>query len=451
MDRHRKQVRLPTDNGLFRVIQKRMLRVQSISAGIIVFLIIASTWGHWTQFAIALVLHAILYPFNLAFDRIVVPRVGYRAEMYRAVTNHTIAAVGFIWIGWPLAAWLWLPFAALAMDESAGRQGFYAVIICCVISSISGIVHGVPVVIPFLATVFTMICYAFVSTRSEVIRQMLREAERQRDELARTEMELRHAQKLEAIGRLAAGVAHEINTPMQFVSDNLKFVTESAGELLALANECATPEKAEAADLGYLHENMPVALEHARAGVQRVASIVRSMKEFAHPGGTESGPVDLNAAIMNTLTISHYEYKLVADIETRLGELPSVHGNGGELNQVLLNLIVNAAHAITDVVAKRTMERGRISISSRVDGEHAVIEVADTGPGIKESIRMKVFEPFFTTKPVGRGTGQGLAISRAVIERHGGSLDFTSVMGKGTTFVIRLPVTPGERSVPNAA
>jgi signal transduction histidine kinase len=200
---------------------------------------------------------------------------------------------------------------------------------------------------------------------------------------------------------------------------------------------------------------MPLALEHARAGVQRVASIVRSMKEFAHPGGAEAGPVDLNAAIMNTLTISHYEYKLVADIETKLGDIPTLHGNGGELNQVFLNLIVNAAHAIADVVAKRTMERGRICITSRVVEDHIVIDVSDTGPGIKDSIRMKVFEPFFTTKPVGRGTGQGLAISRAVVERHGGTLDFTSVVGtpkvSGTTFTIRIPITQGERSVQNAA
>ncbi|MGE3766143.1 MAG: sensor histidine kinase [Kofleriaceae bacterium] len=451
MDRHRKQVRLPTDNALFRVIQKRMLRVQSISAGIIVALIIGSTWGNWVQFAIAIAIHAVLYPFNLAFDRIVIPRAGYHAEVYRAVANHGLAAVCFQWIDWPLACWLWLPFAALAIDESAGRRGLLAVLTCCAISAVSGIAYGVPVAIPFLATVFAMICYAFVTARGEIIREMLRDAERQRDELARTEMELRQAQKLEAIGRLAAGVAHEINTPMQFVSDNLKFVTESAGELLALANECATPEKAEAVDLSYLHENMPVALEHARVGVQRVASIVRSMKEFAHPGGTEAGPVDLNAAIMNTLTISHYEYKLVADIETKLGELPTFQGNGGELNQVLLNLIINAAHAISDVVARRTMDRGRISITSHVEDGDIVIEISDTGAGIKDSIRMKVFEPFFTTKPVGRGTGQGLAISRAVIERHGGTLDFTSVVGKGTTFSIRLPITRDARSVPNAA
>ncbi|MGE0404393.1 MAG: sensor histidine kinase, partial [Kofleriaceae bacterium] len=165
----------------------------------------------------------------------------------------------------------------------------------------------------------------------------------------------------------------------------------------------------------------------------------------------EAGPVDLNAAIMNTLTISHYEYKLVADIETKLGELPTFQGNGGELNQVLLNLIINAAHAISDVVARRTMDRGRISITSHVEDGDIVIEISDTGAGIKDSIRMKVFEPFFTTKPVGRGTGQGLAISRAVIERHGGTLDFTSVVGKGTTFSIRLPITRDARSVPNAA
>jgi signal transduction histidine kinase len=442
VDRDRKQqVRLATDDRVFRVVQTRMFRLQSIGAGTIAFLVVASTWGDWPRFVLAVVLHGLLFPFNMAFDRLVVDRIGSRAEIYRHLINQSITGVGYIWLGWPMAAWMWLPFTALTIDESAGRRGLHVVIMVCAMASAAALVAGVPWFMPILVSVFTLICWEFTRARGEIIREMLIAAEKQRDDLARTEMELRHAQKLEAIGRLAAGVAHEINTPMQFVSDNLKFVTESAGELLAVAKECASPEQAQAADLAYLDENVPAALEHARVGVQRVASIVRSMKEFAHPGGAESGPVDLNAAIMNTLTISRYEYKLVADVETHLGDIPTIEGNGGELNQVLLNLVVNAAHAIGDVVAKRTMDRGLITVSSRVQDDHVVIDISDTGGGIRESLKMKVFEPFFTTKAVGRGTGQGLAIARAVVERHAGTLHFASAIGKGTTFTIRLPIT----------
>lgn len=456
MDRDRKRpVRLDTDDRVFRVVQSRMFRLQAIGAATISLLVVASTWGDWPTFILALVLHALLFPLNLLIDRVLVARVGSRGEVYRGLINQTITGLGYIWLGWPTAAWMWLPFTALSIDESAGRRGSFVVLMVCASASTTALIAGTPWFMPILVSAFTIICWEFTRARGEIIREMLVAAERQRDELARTELELRQAQKLEAIGRLAAGVAHEINTPMQFVSDNLKFVTESAGELLAVAKACTTPEQAREADLAYLDENMPTALEHARAGVQRVASIVRSMKEFAHPGSAEAGPVDLNAAIMNTLTLSRYEYKLVADVETHLGDIPTIQGNGGELNQVLLNLVVNAAHAISDVVAKRSRDRGLITVSSRVDGMHVVIEVSDTGSGIGDAIKHRVFEPFFTTKVVGRGTGQGLAIARRVIERHGGTLEFasayTGTRNAGTTFTIRLPITSGERTIQNAA
>jgi PAS domain S-box-containing protein len=278
------------------------------------------------------------------------------------------------------------------------------------------------------------------------------------------ELDLRQAQKLESVGRLAAGVAHEINTPIQFVSDSVHFVRDAFvdmggllqryGELRSsaaegrasrdMAEEIARAE--EEADITYLLENVPKALERSIDGLNRVATIVRSMKEFAHPDQTEMASADLNQAIQSTLTIARNEYKYVAELETELGELPSVNCLAGEVNQVVLNIVVNAAHAIGDVV-KGTETKGKITVRTRREGEHVIISIGDTGGGIPANIRERIFDPFFTTKDVGEGTGQGLAIARSVVvDKHGGELTFETEMGKGTTFFIRLPIAGKEQS-----
>jgi signal transduction histidine kinase len=194
-------------------------------------------------------------------------------------------------------------------------------------------------------------------------------------------------------------------------------------------------------DLAFLKDEAPRAFERTIHGVKQVAKIVRAMKQFAHPGRAERmGPADLNQAIEITLTVARSEYKLVADVETELGELPPVVCDIGDLNQVFLNLVINAAHAIQDVVGP-SGARGRISIRTRGEGEVALVSISDTGCGIPEAIRERIFDPFFTTKENGRGTGQGLAIARAIIvDRHRGSLSFDSTVGRGTTFFVRLPV-----------
>jgi signal transduction histidine kinase len=283
----------------------------------------------------------------------------------------------------------------------------------------------------------------------------------------RVELELRQAQKLESVGRLAAGVAHEINTPVQFVSDSLQFVREGVTDLFDVVDKLeglrvATEDDAPGAaiaddpDMPYLIENLPKAIERALDGLGRVSTIVRSLKEFAHPDAKEMAAADLNQAIDSTLTMARNEYKYVADLETELGDLPRVRCHIGELNQALLNIVVNAAHAIADTV-RGTDRRGRIRVTTRRDGDDVVIAIADTGGGIPEHVRDRIFDPFFTTKEVGRGTGQGLAIARSVIvDKHRGRLDFETVLGEGTTFVIRLAIagragtvkTPALRAMP---
>ncbi|MFT3697422.1 MAG: ATP-binding protein [Kofleriaceae bacterium] len=260
------------------------------------------------------------------------------------------------------------------------------------------------------------------------------------------EVELRQAQKLEAIGRLAAGIAHEINTPVQFVTDSCTFMSDGIVAMesaLADYKRIATDLGAgpsiakveEAHDLVFMRENLAGAAQRSLEGLQRVAKIVRATKDFA-ARSTLKAPANLNIAIESTLVICAHETRDVADVVTELGELPLVTCASGEINQALLNIIVNAAHAIGDQAG----ERGKITIKSWADPEWVRIAISDTGGGIPTDVLDKIFEPFFTTKPVGKGTGQGLAIARSiVVGKHGGQLDVASQPGIGTTFTIALP------------
>jgi signal transduction histidine kinase len=191
-----------------------------------------------------------------------------------------------------------------------------------------------------------------------------------------------------------------------------------------------------------LQKQIPRAIQQSQEGNKRVASIVLAMKQFSHPESAEKTRVDLNAAIASTITVSRNEWKYVADLITEFDAgLSGVNCLPGELNQVILNIIVNAAHAIADVVKDGSEGKGKITVTTRQDGDWAEIRIGDTGTGIPEKVRSRVFDPFFTTKGVGKGTGQGLAIARNVIvDKHGGTLTFETETGKGTTFIIRLPI-----------
>ena len=277
-------------------------------------------------------------------------------------------------------------------------------------------------------------------------------------ERERIAIELRLAQKLESVGRLAAGLAHEINTPIQYVGDSVHFLRSAFDDLSKLFHgyrdalkglqSTQTHAAAQLADLreleiecdfDFLSVEVPKAFERTLEGAERVAGIVRAMKEFAHPDGAEHTPADINHALSTTLIVACNEYKYAASITTEFAQLPSVTCNIGELNQVFLNLIVNAAHGIYD--AGRDVGTGRIAVKTRQRGEFVEVEITDNGCGIPKENLDKIFDPFFTTKEVGRGTGQGLAIARSiVVDKHGGTIDVHSEPGIGTRFVICLPL-----------
>ena len=270
------------------------------------------------------------------------------------------------------------------------------------------------------------------------------------------EQQIRQSQKLEAIGQLAAGIAHEINTPTQYIGDNTRFLQDAFKDFLSLletydssAEQGLSDEvKADIArikqqiDIEYLIEEVPIAIEQSLEGIGRVAKIVSAMKEFSHPGEDEKTLTDLNQALESTITVARNEWKYVSEMETDLSPtLPLVPCLPGDINQVFLNLITNAAHAIESALGERPAEKGVIRISTSQQDGYAVIKIADTGTGIPKEIHNRIFDPFFTTKEVGKGTGQGLAIAyNVVVEKHGGKLSFETKPGKGTTFIIQLPL-----------
>jgi len=280
---------------------------------------------------------------------------------------------------------------------------------------------------------------------------------REMQERERMTLELQLSQKLESVGRLAAGIAHEINTPIQYVFDSVHFLRSAFTDLNQLLDGWQPaldalpdlPERAalrleiarliEIHDIDFARTEVPKAFERTFHGIERVSTIVKAMKEFAHPDSGEQSPADLNHALQTTLLVASNEYKYHAKVLTEFSELPPVTCNIGGLNQVFLNLLVNAAHAIQD--AGKDLASGEIKISTALDGDDAVIRISDNGCGVPPEHLSKLYDPFFTTKEVGRGTGQGLAITHSIlVDKHGGDIGVKSRVGVGTEFVLRLPV-----------
>lgn len=274
-------------------------------------------------------------------------------------------------------------------------------------------------------------------------------------ESKRLENQLVHARRMESIGHLAAGLAHEVNTPTQYIADNARFILDSftpIAETLRYARATFAAEGGRPAeefqrrwsreDVEFLLDEIPAALRQSLDGLDRVAQIVKSMKQFSHPGTRDRQLSNINEQIESTLIVSRNEWKYVATVETQLDpNLPMVNCLPAELNQVLLNIIVNASHSIGDCVAEGKYEQGKITIATRADADTVEIMIGDDACGIPKEIREKIFDPFFTTKDPGKGTGQGLALAQSVVvDHHGGQITLESEFGIGTTFVIRIPI-----------
>lgn len=270
------------------------------------------------------------------------------------------------------------------------------------------------------------------------------------------EHQLAYAQKLESIGQLAAGLAHEINTPVQYVAGNLTYLQESFAKVMKLLSFCDESfknlennveqpilrkwEKAKSDnDLDFLHVDVPEAFRETLFGVNQVSSIVKAMRKFSHPGSETKQIIKLKETIENIITISRNEWKYYSEIITDFDpELQTILCMPGSFNQVILNVLVNAAHANADAAVKG--QKKNITIKTRKTGNIAEISISDAGKGIPADIQHRIFDPFFTTKEMGKGTGQGLGIVHSVMQKHGGSVSFKTVSEEGTTFTLRFPI-----------
>jgi signal transduction histidine kinase len=375
-------------------------------------------------------------------------------------------------IGWPLPAWLWLPYLGVTIEGGRKFVVWSVLLGTSVVWSAVAVRDGIAWSYPLCFMASAILVRLVTDMRLDKLNDIIRRSEHQRTEIdfahsslqiahdqlhaaleaqERAQLELRQAHKLEAVGRLAAGIAHEINTPLQYALHSADFVRESAGDLVRAFDEMsvhARTGQGEAAlarieeklDLEFLRVNLPDAGQMVVDGLTQIATIVDSMRAFMASDDARI-EVDLNRAVTTALEVARREYDAVADVTLELGDIPLVECFPGAIHQVLLNLLLNAAHAIAEMGRPDTL-KGVITVRTRFETEDdaVLVSIADDGTGISEAVRDKIFEPFFTTKPVGKGTGQGLSISRTiVVDRHGGKLSFESEAGKGATFFLRLP------------
>ncbi len=283
-----------------------------------------------------------------------------------------------------------------------------------------------------------------------------KELEKERE---RMEIQLRHSQKMESIGQMAAGIAHEINTPTQFIGDNVRFLKEAYADLFTMIHQYremldsiiggakssrdarVTTQIEGETDLKYFSEEIPNAINQTLEGIANVTRIVGAMRQFSYQGRDEVAQIDLRKAIESTLTVARNEWKRVAEVQTDFDPtISAFECYPGEFSQVMLNLITNAAHAIEEVVGPKGDSKGMIRISTKNLGDEVEIRIQDSGSGIPKDIESRIFEPFFTTKDIGKGSGQGLAIVHSVVEKkHGGKIKTLSKPGKGTIFILTFP------------
>ena len=300
-----------------------------------------------------------------------------------------------------------------------------------------------------------------VQQKTETLRRQGQKLKKALMDLQLTQTRLLHAQKMESVGQLAAGIAHEINTPAQFIGSNVQFLEDAFGDVRRLVQAferllqkidddalCTEARKAEnllrEVDWPYLDGEIPEAINQSQEGLRRISTIVQAMKEFSHPGGKEKTFHNLNKIIETTITVTSNEWKYCARIAKQLApDLPQVCCLADEIGQVFLNILINAAQAIAEK-NQETKAKGTITISTRLDNDQVEICIADTGAGIPENISDRIYDPFFTTKSVGKGTGQGLAIAHDVIvKKHDGTISCVSEPGIGTVFTLRLPILSG--------
>lgn len=398
-----------------------------IAANLIHVATIAMFWGDWAKVAVPVIGTALLNPFNWAMSRLSA-RIGRsRAEPVRIATNLTYTVVAGVLLDWPLPVWLFLPFIGVFQEGIDDRPKHEPVIFQLVVWNITAISTGAPWTLSLAFSTLTLFCHFVAVQRQKLTLGLLVERVRQYDELVRIKDDLQRAhetavvqEKLASIGMLAAGVAHEINNPMSYVTANLRCMQEEVRK-----------RGAEPALIAELRDEL---LPETLQGALRVNSIVADLRRFARGESQQMADFDVNAEIAAAVRIASSQLGSGQRIEARLApNLPMLRGSARQIGQVLLNLIVNGVQALP--------AEGVVCVTSETAHPGVKIAVQDTGSGLSPETLKKLFQPFFTTKGPGKGTGLGLAVAHGIVSHHGGRIEVRSTLGVGTTFAIWLPAT----------
>jgi two-component system, NtrC family, sensor kinase len=407
--------------------EAKFSREAGMSAAVLGVGMLCSIWGDWKTFAI---LVAILVPSTLfngwLFPKVVIPRYGTNVgETLRAFGNVlTVIGYGHV-MQWTLPVWLWLPYFAAGSDSYRSRRALGNMVILVAPVVVAALLDGDSLMHPVCFTVITAICYRINESRLSFIQHL--RSEMQTAELHRAQLELeaaKHAalgqEKLASLGMLAAGVAHEINNPMSFVTSNIRSLA------LDLKSMTRSPELL----AEYETDVIPATLQ----GVERVNAIVSDLRRFSRGDPLSMVSYDLNDEMRAAARVAASQFTHGCRLEMKLGDVPMMTGQPRQIGQMMVNLLVNAAQAVG--------RSGTVVVETVTRSTDAVVTVRDTGSGMDAETLKKLFQPFFTTKPVGQGTGLGLAVTYGIVKTHRGTISVESAPGKGTCFTIVLPLVP---------
>ncbi|QSQ24172.1 histidine kinase [Pyxidicoccus parkwayensis] len=410
-----------------RWVNARLKNVTLAACIVIHALLVEGLWGQWKRIAVVTAVFALVTGTNMVLARRFFSQHTRTAESVRFFLNMGANIVYGLCSDWALPMWLYLPLNALWVDRfvdprALPRLGWMLALVAGV-----SLVDGCPPMVPASFVLVSLLVYFISEGRVFLTHQAMRSLAQQHEELALAHQQLaranhraREQERLSSLGMLAAGVAHEINNPMSYVKSNVN-------SLLLDLRACRQlpPELHE-----YVDDVLPATLD----GIRRVTAIVADLRRFARGDPEAMVEYDLNQEVAVAVRIARGQFAPRCDVDVELKELPHLFGHPGQIAQVVVNLLMNAAQAMP--------EGGRIFLATRLEGEDAVLEVRDTGVGMTPEVRAKIFEPFFTTKPAGEGTGMGMAVVHGIVTSHRGRIHVDTAPGQGSTFIIHLPRIP---------
>ncbi|MFP2909001.1 sensor histidine kinase [Pyxidicoccus sp. 3LFB2] len=423
----RRQALTPDPEADAAWVNARLKNVTLVACILIHALLVHAIWGQWERIAIVTAVFVVVTGTNMVLARSFFSQHTRARESLRFVVNMVANVVYGVASDWALPMWLYLPLNALWVDRFVDPSAPRRLGLMLVLVGGSALVDGCPPMIPACFVLASLLVYFISEGRVFLTHQALRSLAQQHQQLAQAHQQLdlahqraREQERLSSLGMLAAGVAHEINNPLSYVKSNVNSLFLDLQSCKALPGELRE----------YVEDVLPATLD----GIRRVTAIVSDLRRFARGDPEAVVEYDLNQEVSVALRIARGQLGPQCEVELELKELPHLLGHPGQIAQVVVNLLMNAAQAMP--------EGGRIRVSTRMEHEEAVLEVRDTGVGMTPEVRSKLFEPFFTTKPLGEGTGMGLAVVHGIVTAHRGRIVVDSTPQQGSTFTVHLPRIP---------